>query len=190
MITPMDPRIGLQEVKTLSRAITSYGDIPLLARHFAERICHALSIKGCSIMLYDEREQQLFRIGSYGISNKYLNKGPLFIDDKYSAFVTGQPVFVEDFQNDQRVQYPQDAAKEGIVSMLSVPVRFQQAPIGLVRLYHSQTLMLHEEDIDSFSLLADHLGLVIENNGLRHFLDKVKNAMETLPLRMLEGIVA
>jgi GAF domain-containing protein len=188
MSIELDPKIGLPELKTLSRAITSYEDIPLLVKHFAETICHILSVKGCSMMLYDEREKQLFRVGSFGISTAYLNKGPLFIDGKYSAFVTGKPVFIEDFQADDRVQYPQAAATEGIVSMLSVPIRCQRAPIGLIRLYHSQRLLLHEEDIDSFTLLADNLGFVIENNGLRHFLDKVKSAMETLPLRMLEGI--
>jgi len=36
--------------------------------------------------------------------------------------------------------------------------------------------------------LAELLGLVIENNGLRNFFERVRSALESLPLRMLEGL--
>jgi hypothetical protein len=32
------------------------------------------------------------------------------------------------------------------------------------------------------------LGLVIENSGLKNFLEKVKVVMESLPLRMFDGL--
>lgn len=181
-------KIHLKEFKSISRAISAYDDLNLLATHMAEHMCRSFEVKGCSIMLFDEREKQLFRVSSCGVSDEYLQKGPVFIDDKYTAFVTGEPVFIEDFQNDARVQYPEAAAKEGISSMLSVPIKYRTAPIGLIRIYHSERWELDPEDLDSFCLLAEYMGLVIENNGLKNFLDRVKIAMETLPLRMLKGL--
>jgi len=136
-------------------------------------------------MLFDENEQQLFAVGSYGISEEYLEKGPIFVDDKHTSFVTGKPVFIENMQEDTRVQYPEFAKKEGIVSMLSIPIQFRGVAIGLIRIYHNQTTSIHKEDVDALSVMAEHLGLVIENNGLKNFLDQVKTAIGSLPPRML-----
>ncbi|AOY59626.1 MULTISPECIES: GAF domain-containing protein [Desulfococcus] len=181
-------KIHFKEFKAISRSILAYTDLKLLINHIAERICSTLKVKGCSVMLYDEREGQLFRVASCGISETYLDKGPIFIDDKYCAFSARAPVFIEDFQNDPRVQYPEDARKEGITSMLSVPIHYRKSPVGLIRIYHDSVWRPNDDDLDSFALLADYLGVVIENNGLRNFLEKVKYAMESLPLRMLEGL--
>ncbi|MBW2609882.1 MAG: universal stress protein [Deltaproteobacteria bacterium] len=62
-------------------------------------------------MLLDDRENQLFPVSNYGISEKYLRKGPLFVNDKYSAFVKGKPVYIENIQDDTRIQYPEAAAE-------------------------------------------------------------------------------
>ncbi|MFP4036729.1 MAG: GAF domain-containing protein, partial [Desulfobacteraceae bacterium] len=109
-------------------------------------------------------------------------------DENQCSFSRGEPVFVEDMQNDPRVQYPEAAAREGIVSMLSVPIPSHGHMIGMIRIYNSEPWALHQDDVDAFCVLAEHLGLVIENNGLRNFLEKVKMAISDLPLRMLEGL--
>jgi signal transduction protein with GAF and PtsI domain len=178
----------LKEFKAISHAISSYEDLNLLINHLVEGTVRTFEAKGCSIMLYDDREKQLFPVGTYGISEKYLLKGPIFVDDKHSAFVKGKPVFIEDIQNDPRLQYPEAAKKEGIVSMLSIPIIFRGTPIGLIRIYYEEFRRVNEEDIDALSILAAHLGLVIENNGLKNFLEKVKVAIDSLPVRMLEGL--
>jgi signal transduction protein with GAF and PtsI domain len=182
-------KINLRDFKAISRVILTYSDVNLLINHIVERICRSFSVKGCSIMLFDDLEKQLFRVASHGVSEEYLNKGPLLVDNQYTAFVTGLPVFIENFQNDRRVQYPEAAAKEGIVSMLSVPVKFHDAPIGLIRIYHNEVWQIHEDDMDSFCLIAAQLGLVVENNGLKNFFEKVKEAMEMIPLQMRKELL-
>ncbi|MBF0224620.1 MAG: GAF domain-containing protein [Desulfobacterales bacterium] len=178
----------LKEFKAISFAISTYEDLNILMSHIAEGLTRSFKIKGCTIMLLDDREHQLFKIASYGISEEYLNKGPIFLDDKYSPIVLGEPVFVEDMQSDIRIQYPEAAIKENICSMLSVPIKCRKEVIGIIRAYLSQKTKFHHEDIESFSVLAHQMGVVIENNGLRNFLNEVKSAMQNLPLRMLEGI--
>ena len=137
-------------------------------------------------MLYDDRENQLFTVASYGISDGYLTKGPVFVSDSYSAFTKGVPVFIEVMQTDPIVQYPEEAKKEGIVSMLSVPIKFREHVIGLMRIYQDEKWEIHEEDIDSTSILLTQLGLVIEYNGLNNFFEKVKVSLESLPKRFLQ----
>lgn len=181
-------RFYLKEFKAISHAISTYEDLNTLIRHLAEGTGRAFKAKGCSIMLLDERENQLFHVSSYGLSDEYINKGPVLLDPENCAICTGEPVFIEDMQNSPLVQYPKAAAKEGITSMLSIPIKSRQAIIGIIRIYEDKARVFHEEDIDALCVLSEHLGLVIETNGLKNFLDDVKSALASLPLRLLEGL--
>jgi signal transduction protein with GAF and PtsI domain len=181
-------RFYLKEFKAISHAIATYDDLNLLTSHLAEGTARSFSARGCSIMLFDDREKQLFPVATYGISEGYVRKGPIFVNVKDSAFSKGEPVFVKDMQKDPRVQYPKEAAKEGIVSMLSVPIKSRGAVIGTIRIYQGESKEFHEDDMEAMCVLAELLGLVIENSGLRNFFEGVRGALDSLPLRMLEGI--
>jgi len=178
-------RIFLKEYKAISRAISTYEDFSLLTSHLVEGICMSFKVKACSLLLYDDREKQLFHVSTCGLSQQYLGKGTIVVAGDTCAFFSGEPVFVEDFQTDPRVQYPKHAADEGLVSMLSVPIKIRTETIGIIRIYNNETWTIHDDDIESFCSLAEHLGLVIENNGLKNFLDQVKGSLASLPLRML-----
>ncbi|MGD8713183.1 MAG: GAF domain-containing protein [Desulfobacterales bacterium] len=184
----LERKFYLRHFKAISHAISTYDDLSVLTDHLAEGTSRRFKAKGCSIMLLDERDRQLYHVSNYGISEEYLNKGPIFLNEKYSAMHKGEPVFVEDMQNDHRVQYPEAAAKEGIVSMLSIPIKCRKAVIGVLRIYYDTPIRIHDEDIDTLCVMSEHLGLVIENNGLKNFLEGVKTALESLPPRMLKGL--
>lgn len=181
-------RFYLKEFKAISHAIATYDDLNMLASHLAEGTARSFSAKGCSILLFDDREKQLFPVATYGISEDYIRKGPIFVNLRDCAFTKGEPVFVKDMQKDPRVQYPKEAAREGIVSMLTVPIKSRGAVVGIIRIYQGEAKAFHEEDTDAMCVLAELLGLVIENSGLRNFFEGVRTALESLPLRMLGGI--
>ncbi|VBB43256.1 GAF domain protein [uncultured Desulfatiglans sp.] len=178
----------LKEFKAISHAISIYEDLALLMNHLSEGTSRTFEAKGCSIFLVDDRENQLVHVSTYGISEEYLNKGPLVLNKESCVTCTGEPVLIRDMQKDVRVQYPESAAKEGIVSMLSVPIKYHGAVIGVIRVYHAEPWEYHEADIETLCVLAEQLGVVIENNGLKNFLERVKMALESLPLRALEGL--
>ena len=69
-------RITITDFKRICRAIATYEVLDVLFEHLVEVISRAFQIKGCSLLLFDEREKQLVRVSSYGISEEYLNKGP------------------------------------------------------------------------------------------------------------------
>lgn len=188
METSPERKFYLRQFKAISNAISIYEDLPVLFNHFVEGICRAFKIKGCSIMLYDDRERQLFHVSSYGISETYLEKGPVFYDETQCAFVKGEPVFVDDLKSDSRVQYPAAGLEEGFTSMASFPIKCREATLGIMRLYHSDRILLHVDDIESIRVLCRQLGMVIEYNGLKNFLDMLKSGMGNLPLRMLKGL--
>lgn len=188
MSQELERRFHLKHFKAISLAISQYEDLNVLLNHFVEGLCRSFKLKGASILLYHEHESQLFRVASYGISERYLAKGPLFMDEKDDAFVSGRPVLVNDMQSDPRVRYREEARREGIAAMLSFPIKCRATVIGLIRAYHSAPIVLNEEDVDSILVLSQLLGVVIENNGLKNFLDQVQVALSSLPVRLREGI--
>lgn len=186
MIQKQERKFYLKHFRSICHAIATYEDLNMLTDHLSEGTCRRFKAKGCSIMLLDESDNQLHHVSSYGISEEYLSKGPLFMDEKESAFFRGEPVFVEDMQHDPRVQYPQAAAKEGIVAMLSIPIKCRQTIIGVIRIYHNEPRTIHDEDIETLCIMSENLGLVIENHGLKNFLEGVLASLESLPPRLLE----
>ena len=179
----------LKQFKAISNAISTYDDFNLLLNHLVEGICRTFKVKGASILLLDQIEQQLFRVSSYGISDEYLNKGPLFVDDKYCALGTGKVEMIKDILNDDRIQYPDAAKKEGIASMMGIPIKYRSWVIGVIRIYDGEVLDFHESDVDSLCVLGNQLGLVIENNGLKNFVDHVNMAFEQLPPPYCPGLL-
>ncbi|ABW68283.1 GAF domain-containing protein [Desulfosudis oleivorans] len=188
MIRQVERKFYLKEFKAISRAISNYEDLNLLFTHIVEGLCRTFSLKGCCIMLFDEREKQLFRVASHGLSDAYTGKGPVVMDEKYSAFFTKEPVYIEDMQASPLMHYPEAARQEGIKSMLSVPILYRKNVVGLLRMYTDQVQEYHEEDVDSISTLALQLAVVLEKNGLKNFLDGVKTVLGNIPPRLLKGL--
>lgn len=184
MSQTQERKFDLKHFRAISNAIVTYEDFNLLVNHLVEGMCRTLKVKGASIMLLDEVGMKLFRVSSHGISEAYQEKGPVCADPKQSAFCTGQPEYVFDLKGNDRVQYPESAAQEGIVSMLSIPIKFRQVVIGLIRIYDEKPISIHEEDVESLCALAAQLGMVIECNGLKNFVEHIKMTIDTLPPRI------
>ncbi|WDP91903.1 MAG: GAF domain-containing protein [Desulfobacter sp.] len=179
-------KFNLEQFRSISHAISTYDDLDLLLKHITEGVTRTFKIKGCCTLILDEKEQQMFIVSSHGISRDYLDKGPIFIDNKHTALVKGEPVYIENMQTDPRVQYPREAEKENIVSMLSIPIKFKNTVTGVLRMYHHAPLAIDHQDVESLGVLLEHLGVVIENNGLNHFIEHFKVAMNNLPPRLLD----
>lgn len=186
MTEKLQRRIYLKEFRVVSRAIATYEDLLLLFNHLTKLLTNFFKVMGCSIMLMDEKEKQFFRISSYGVSQEYLDKGPLFADAKFRIFMEGKPVFIKDVANDPRIQYADEALKEGITSILTVPIKFRTTTTGILRMYSGEKWELHDDDLDSFCVIGEQLGLLLEYNGLKNFFEMVKSGIDRLPPRLLD----
>ena len=101
------------------------------------------------------------RLASYGLSPRYLTKGPLLADKSTAANLKGESVIIQDVRNDNRIQYPAQAEEEGIASMVSIPIVVSEDVLGAVRLYHQEIWEVSEQDLDSLKLLAVFIGLAM-----------------------------
>jgi len=131
-----------------------------------------LHIKGCCIYLLNETTGRLEMAASGGLSNKYLQKGPLYADKSMPDVVKGKVVFIEDVATNKHIQYRDEAIKEGIVSILSVPIFVKGYVIGEMRLYSAEKREYDKEDIEFILASAEIGGIAITNSK---FYQRLKN---------------
>jgi len=87
------------------------------------------------IRLINEETGTLDLIATYGLSAEFLDKGPVSAEKSIAETLKGKTVVVEDVAAFEQIQYRQEHLKEGVVSMLSVPIKSKQKVIGVMRLY-------------------------------------------------------
>ncbi len=180
-----DQIFSFQKFYKLCTAITQYEDLDLLITHISKEICHDFMVKACCIMVFDDRENQLFRVSSSGLSDEYISKGPVFVKNDYENKNDDSPILIENMETDPRIQYPEAAKLEKINSLLIIPVKSRNSIIGEIRIYDEKKISVVQEDINTLCIIGQILGLIIENQGLKNFLDEVRIAIHNLPLRML-----
>ena len=111
----------------------------------------------------DKSENKLDVSASYGLSESYLKKGPLDADKSIAETLDGQIVLILDTLIDSRVQYPEEAKREGIASLLSVPITVKGQIIGVLRIYTAEQRNFSDDEYELISGLADMGGIAIDN---------------------------
>lgn len=89
-------------------------------------------------------------------------------------------------QNDSRIQYPDEAKKEGIASLVSIPIVVSKDVLGALRLYHHEVWEISEQDLDSLQLLAVFIGLAMTHVSLVGAIMSIEEVIHTgLPRSIL-----
>lgn len=166
----------------LAAAVNSAGDRESVLNSLVENAAEALGAKGCSLMLLTPDAKTLLRAASWGLSHRYLQKGPLSADRSIAEALQGKTI-VLNAPEDDRVQYRQEARQEGIASILSVPMRLRGQIIGVLRVYTGEPRQFSEEDI-YFAEAAANLGAIALENARLY--ESLKKDYEEVRLELLE----
>lgn len=129
-----------------------------------ERVAKTVGAKGCSLMLLSPDRKLLLHTVAYGLSDWYVRKGPVSADKSISEALAGRPVAVLDATTDERVQYREQAKREGIASVLSVPMKLREEIIGVLRVYTAERHSFSEDEI-YFAEAVANLGAIALENG-------------------------
>lgn len=119
----------------VSNAISHSKEPEEVALMTVEGIKSALGIKGCALFLLNPKTEELEIAASFGLSDGYLKKGPISALKSIAASLKDGPVAIYDVMDDPRLQYPEAAHKEGIISILSVPIQVHNNSLGAMRVY-------------------------------------------------------
>jgi GAF domain-containing protein len=151
------------------------GEIVLMT---VEAVKSALDVKGCTIFLINRQTDELEIAGSYGLSQEYLEKGPISALQSIAESFKEGPVAIYDVADDPRIQYPEEAIKEGIASILSVPIIVHDRIIGALRVYTSEPWEFTLEDVNFVQAVGQITGMAIDlcrlNKGYKTSIEVLK----------------
>ena len=147
----------------LAASISSSLDLKTILQTLTEDVAQSLDVKAASVRLLDNDKHTLKLVASFGLSEKYLNKGTISADKSIAEALKGKPVVIKNAFTDKDVQYKQEKKDEGIVSILCVPIKSKNDVIGVLRLYSDRQREFTEDEIILVTAMASQGGLAIQN---------------------------
>ena len=150
----------------LAANITSSLDIKIILQILTEDVSKALDIKASSIRLLNDERNMLQMVASYGLSEKYIDKMVVSAERSITDALNGKPVMIVDVAADKTVRRKKEKQEEGIVSLLSLPIKAKDEVIGILRLYSGTRREFTDDEIKLVTALANLGGLAIQNAGL------------------------
>lgn len=173
-----EDKISIDIYKVVTRAIAESDNLENMANQLTQLLVGALEIKGCTIFVLNPGTDELETLGSFGLSINYINKGPILVSKSIDHQSRLEPVVIQDVATSDRLQYPEDAQKEGIKAIISLPITLYGKFIGALRLYHYEEWEISQRDLDSLMTLAEHIGLAMMYTRLLNAVQSVKETVK------------
>jgi GAF domain-containing protein len=185
----MDDKQWLQhEVRVfyeIIQAINSSLSQPDVLNVLLERIVTTLGYRAATIRLLDQEHQRLDLTAAYGLSEEYLHKGSVELNKSGidQKVLTGEQVSVAELGQATSFQYTEAAIREGLISMLAVPLGIYDRVIGVLHLYTAEVHEFTPEERAFVTAIADLGAQAIQRSRLFDaFLSIVQNVNSSLDL--------
>ncbi|NLI82254.1 MAG: GAF domain-containing protein [Deltaproteobacteria bacterium] len=156
-------RYYLSSFQEVSSTINATLDVNEVLSKVVVKVTEALRAKGSVVRLLDPKTQKLYLAKGYGVSQEFLNKGPVDAQKSIADNLAGKIVVVDDVLTDPRLQYPAETAEEGIRKVLSIPLMIRGRMIGVLRVFTSDRPRFTNREINFASALAQQCAFAIEN---------------------------
>ena len=173
-------RMNYESLLKVTKALSMSKDPKEIIRITVDSVKETLNMKACALYLINEATNEFELAASNGLSDAYLAKGPVSVSRPAAKSLTEGPMAIYDTQDDPRVQYPDAAKDEGIVSILSVPIYVRGEVIGAMRVYTSDHWDFTLEDVNFVQALAEIAGMVIDLTRLIQGQNEYIDVLETL----------
>ena len=174
----------IEALSKIAQAITSDLYLDDILRLIVTVTAQTLGSKICSLMLVDEKKQELVIKATQSISESYNKKPPLLIGEGIAGKVVleKKPVTVYDVTKEKEYKYKDIAKNEGLASLLCVPLMVRSKAIGVINLYTSKPHIFTKNEIHMLTAVSNQAAMVIENTQL---MVKSKIIQEELEVRKL-----
>ena len=164
MFKEMENQIDfMKEVQDISALVNSTLDLDALLNAIVERLPRNMGCKACTIRLLRSQTNQLELVAAHGISEEYLRRGQVEGERNVAVALAGEPVAIYDVSRDERVLYKGDMEKEGIKSLLAVPIKVKREVIGIIRILSESHHCFTSSEINFAVTVAEISGTAIQN---------------------------
>ena len=127
-----------------------------------------LKAKMCSLTMLDESREWLDLRANSGAGAAYVLKPRLSVSDSFLGIVIRRqkPMQLENVQSSARYQNASLARREGLASLLSVPLMYAGRPTGTLNLYTGEPHTFSDEEVRVLSAYAELSALALEKARL------------------------
>lgn len=174
----------IEALTRISKAITSERYIEDVLRLVVTVTAETMRSKICSLWLLDENENALQLRATQSISEDYLKERSLKIGEGIVGQValTQQARSVLNVLDEPDYKEKELARKEGLVSMLSVPMVVKDRVVGVINCFTSELHEFTETEKNVLTTVANEAAVAIENTEL---MVKTRVIQEELEARKL-----
>ena len=134
----------------------------------------------CSLLLLDKKNQELVLKASQSDSGSYNQKSntPLGKGIAGRVALLGRPIQVLDVRSDPRFLNKDIAIKDGLVSLLSVPMSVNGEVTGVINCYTPKPYVFSNEDIQMLTTVASQAAIILKNIELRILKEVIERELE------------
>ena len=170
----------------ISKAIASGLYLEDVLRLIVTVTANVMDSKICSLWILDERDQRLKLKATQSISEEYLKERSLAIGEGVVGHVAlhNKPMTIANVLKEPLYKEKELARREGLVSMLSVPMCIKDKVIGVINCYTSYPRTFSKSEEEMLSTVANQAAICIENSGLTETLD-----IDEILRLVLEGVI-
>ena len=174
----------IEALSSISRAISSDLYLEDILRLIVTVTAQVLKSKICSLMLIDQKTGKLVIRATQSVSEEYNKKPPLRIGEGIVGRVAreNRPRVVFNIAKEKEYKYKNIVKKEGLCSLLSVPLAVKGKVIGVINNYTSFPHRFSKTEINILTTVANQAAIVIENANLLVQSKIIKEELETRKL--------
>ncbi len=171
----------IEALSKIGEAITSDLYLEDVLKLIVAVTAEVMDSKICSLMLLDPRTKELAIKATQSISRDYIDKDPLKLGEGIAGRVAleNKPEAVYNISENKDYRYPEIAKKEGLASLLCVPLHFKGKVVGALTTYTSKPHHFSEYETHILQTVADQAAIVIENYRLVVETKVIKEELES-----------
>lgn len=135
----------------------------------------------CSLMLIDDKKNELVIRATQSVSDEYNKKTPLKIGEGVAgkAAKENKPIAIKNVTLEKEYKNKDIAKKEGLCSLLCVPLAVKGLVIGVINCYTSKPHDFSETEINILTSVANQAAVAIENAELLVKSKVIQEELET-----------
>ncbi len=149
-----------------AQTVNSSLELHDVLERLVQATAEAMAVSAASIGLLDHTGTRVEVSAAFGLSDAYLHKGPILLEDNpihAKVLSGGRPAIIQGEADRAKLQYPDAMKTENIRSILYVRLQVRNRALGVVRAYSRRPNRFVEDDARFLSAMAAQGAIAIDN---------------------------
>ena len=171
----------IDALSKISKAISSDLYLEDILKLIVTVTAEVMNSRICTLMLLDDKKQNLVIRATQSISEEYIKKEPLKKGQGIAWKVVNEnkSIVISDVLKEPGYKYKDIAEKEDLVSLLCVPLAVKNRAIGALNCYTSKPHKFSKTEINVLTSVANQAAIAIENTELMVKTKVIQEELET-----------